>query len=90
MLEELTSASRRDYVSPYVSPHALMFVHMGLGDRDKAFECLEQSFAERSNGVAWMAVAPDFDPLRPDPRFDLLLARTGLPSGLVPRELMRY
>ena len=74
VLAELLSASRQGYVSP----HALMFVYMGLGDRDKAFECLEQSFYERSNGVAWMAVAPDFDVLRPDPRFGGFLTRVGL------------
>lgn len=79
VLNELLTASRRGYVSP----HALMFVYMGLGDRDKAFQCLEQSFAERSNGVAWMAVAPDYDTLRSDPRFATLLAKTGLPSSLV-------
>lgn len=74
VLEEMLSASRRGYVPP----HSLMFVYMGLGDRDKAFQCLEQSFAERSNGIAWMAVAPDFDLLRTDPRFNNFLARTGL------------
>ena len=74
VLEELLSASRQGYVSP----QALVFVYMGLGDRDKAFECLEQSFAERSNAIAWMAVAPDYDVLRLDPRFSGFLAKVGL------------
>lgn len=74
VLEELLSASRQGYVSP----QALVFVYMGLGDQDKAFECLEQSFAERSNGIAWMAVAPDYDVLRLDPRFSGFLAKVGL------------
>jgi TolB-like protein/DNA-binding winged helix-turn-helix (wHTH) protein/tetratricopeptide (TPR) repeat protein len=74
VLEELHTASRHGYVSP----HSFLFVYLGLGDSDKAFETLERSFAERSNGVAWMAVSPDYDPIRHDPRFKDFVARIAL------------
>ena len=74
IVEELQAAQSRGYVSP----HAFLFVYMGLGDRDKAFQYLEQAIEERSNGIAWMAVSPDYDAIRPDPRFKTFLARTGL------------
>lgn len=74
VLEELHTASRHGYVSP----HSFLFVYLGLGDSDKAFETLERSFAERSNGVAWMAVSPDYDPIRHDPRFKDFIARIAL------------
>lgn len=74
VLEELHAASRQGYVSP----HAFLFVYLGLGDRDKAFETLELSFAERSNGVAWLAVSAEYDPIRHDPRFKDFAARIAL------------
>jgi TolB-like protein/DNA-binding winged helix-turn-helix (wHTH) protein/Tfp pilus assembly protein PilF len=80
VLGELRAASRNGYVSP----HTLAFVYTGLNDRDKAFECLEQSFAERSNGIAWLAVTADFDQLRSDPRFDAYLRKLGLPRVVSP------
>ena len=39
---------------------------------------MEKCYQERTNGMAWLAVAPEFDPLRADPRFDMYLRRTGL------------
>jgi serine/threonine-protein kinase len=59
----------------------LALVHMGLGDLDRAFECLEQAVEEREGGILLDLVSvPEFDPLRSDPRFDDLLRRIGLPT----------
>jgi len=39
---------------------------------------MEKAFAERSNAIAYLAVEPEYAPLRHDPRFNSLLARAGL------------
>ena len=53
---------------------------MGLGDKDKAFEWLDRSCAERSLGLGdvGMKVNPVWDSLRSDPRFRDLLRRMNL------------
>lgn len=50
------------------------------GDRDKAFELLEQAYAVRQADIGWMYVDPRMDPLRGDPRFESLARRIGLPQ----------
>ncbi len=64
--------------SQYVPSYWIALVHVGLGDRDRAFEWLERANRERSAWLAWIKVEPRFDSLRSDPRFPLLLRRLKL------------
>jgi tetratricopeptide (TPR) repeat protein len=57
----------------WVSPVHLARVHLGLGERDKAFEYLEKAFQRRDQLVLWIKVDPRFDPIRSDSRFVALL-----------------
>jgi TolB-like protein/Tfp pilus assembly protein PilF len=54
------------------------WAHSEGGDRDAAFATLERAVVERDWYLIRLAVAPQWDPLRGDPRFDDLLARVGL------------
>jgi TolB-like protein/DNA-binding winged helix-turn-helix (wHTH) protein/Tfp pilus assembly protein PilF len=74
VLGELLALSR----SRYVSPHSVMHVYLGLGDRDKAFEWMEKAYQERTNGLTYLAVWPGYDPVRGDPRYEMYLRRIGL------------
>ncbi len=50
------------------------------GEVDLAFEWLEKAFKEGWPQLVLIGVEPNFDALRPDPRFASLLSRMGLPS----------
>ena len=50
------------------------------GDLDKAFELLERALDVRDPGLIHLAVAPQWDRLRADPRFNRCLARMKLRS----------
>jgi TolB-like protein/DNA-binding winged helix-turn-helix (wHTH) protein len=50
-----------------------------LGDRDAALGALERGYRGRVGELMLLAVAPWFDPLRSDPRFEALVARMGFP-----------
>jgi serine/threonine protein kinase len=52
------------------------------GDLDKAFELLQGALAERDPGLIHLAVAPQWDKLRADPRFAQCLARMKQPTVL--------
>ncbi|MEO6726436.1 MAG: protein kinase [Blastocatellia bacterium] len=65
MLAQLESLSKRQYVSSYF----VAMVHLGLGDLDRMFECLEKSYEERSGSLAFISVEPILDGVRKDPRF---------------------
>lgn len=74
ILRTLLDRSREGYV-PSVT---FVGIYGALGELDAAFEWLERAHAERSRSMAWIQVAHEFDPLREDPRFAVMLARMDL------------
>ncbi len=50
------------------------------GRLDEAFDCLDQAIAHRDPALVHLAVAPDWDSLRGDPRFAERLRSMALPS----------
>jgi TolB-like protein len=56
------------------------FVYAGLGENDKAIDGIEKAFDEHDAFVLWLRVSPDWDVLRPEPRFQQLLRRLDLPA----------
>jgi TolB-like protein/Tfp pilus assembly protein PilF len=64
-------------------PHLNATVYAALGERDRALDLLERALDDESwslfvlfrTWLFYMNVGPWYDPLRPDPRFDALLAR---------------
>jgi adenylate cyclase len=74
MLKELNQmASQR-----YVSPVAEAYIYIGLGDRERALERLEQAYQTGSSMLFFLKVDHIYDPLRSDPRFIELLKKVRL------------
>jgi len=55
-------------------------VYTALGEKDRAFECLERAYDARGSWMCYLTSAPIFDGLRSDPRYSELLRRMGLPE----------
>lgn len=64
----------------YVTPAAVAWVYVGLGDKDQAFAWLEKAYEERSGFMAYFKVVPIVDPIRSDPRYSEMVRRVGLPE----------
>jgi TolB-like protein/DNA-binding winged helix-turn-helix (wHTH) protein/Tfp pilus assembly protein PilF len=60
------------------SPFRIAYVHIGLGDTDRAFEWLQKAIEARDWQMAMLKVEPAFDVLRSDRRFAALVERVGL------------
>ncbi|MEP6901807.1 MAG: hypothetical protein ABJA66_08660 [Actinomycetota bacterium] len=71
ILKKLVEASKEHYISPLNYAK----IHLGLGDTEKVFEYLEKGFEERSVRLPYLLVDPQFDKLRPDPRFKKILKK---------------
>lgn len=76
LIEELQRLSTKRYVPPVY----IAVIHIGLGERDKAFTWLEKAYSDRSDWMIFLDAEPLFDPLRAEPRFQDLLRRVGLHS----------
>jgi len=76
LLADLTSESKKEYVSPYY----FAIVYAGLGKPEKAIDWLEKAFADRSNGLVFLKVEPELDDLRSNPRFVALQQKLSFPS----------
>jgi tetratricopeptide (TPR) repeat protein len=61
----------------YVQAYALATVQARLGERDRAFELLEESFRDRTEDMCMLRIDPRVDPLRSDPRFASLMRLGG-------------
>ncbi len=75
LLADLVSESKKQYVSPYY----FALVYVGLGQRDRAIDLLEQAFADRSNGLVFLKVEPALDDLRSNSRFVALEQKLNFP-----------
>ena len=64
--------------TPAVAAIRLAILHAEAGDMDAAFRHLDTAIASRDPSLAHLAVAPQWDPLRRDPRFNDRLTAMGL------------
>ncbi len=53
-------------------------IYIELGEKDQAFQALNQAFEARHSLLVFLRKAPLYDPIRDDLRFQNLLARVGL------------
>jgi adenylate cyclase len=64
----------------YASAYAEAAIWAGLGDKDRAMALLDRSFEEHSHWLLWLKRDPRWTSLRPDPRFQALVRKVGLPA----------
>ena len=74
LLDQLLEQSRQNYIPPYF----VAVLAAALGDREKAFQYLEEGRRQRDLYLAWLKVDPAVDSLRSDARFQTLLRDVGL------------
>ena len=84
VLRDLEQKGKRLYVPPL---HRSL-PWLGLGENAAALETLEEALEERDVRLAFLAVEPRWDALRPHPTFQRLLKRVGLPNqNKAPRQV---
>src|SRR5437667_1993579 len=76
IIGELKERSRHHYVFPSVFAYA----YLGLGEKDRALTYLEQAYEEQDPALFYLKVSPLLDPLRSEPRFQVLLRRVNFPQ----------
>jgi eukaryotic-like serine/threonine-protein kinase len=74
VVEQFKSLSSATSVDPYW----VAAIYAGLGDKDRAFEHLEESYQQHSANLAYIKPDPFWDNLRSDSRYPDLLRRMGL------------
>jgi len=74
LIDELKSESTRRYIPNYF----LATTYLALGDRDTALTMLEKDLDEHCIYLQWIALDPELDGLRNDPRFAALVQKVGV------------
>ena len=77
VLNELQELSAKQYVQRY----SFARIYAGLGEKDCAFECVEQAYEQREGTPVFLKHAASLrQGLSADPRLEDLLRRIGLPQ----------
>jgi DNA-binding winged helix-turn-helix (wHTH) protein/tetratricopeptide (TPR) repeat protein len=76
--QRILAESKRQSKRRYISPYMIAIIHVGLDEKDQAFEWLEKAYDDRSVWMCFLKVDPRLDNLRSDPRFVDLLRHMGL------------
>jgi hypothetical protein len=74
VVDELMEVAKKGFPVPL----PLAVAYTGLGEKDKAFEWLNQAVDSFDFLLGYIQVVPTYDCLRDDPRYNLLLGRLGL------------
>jgi TolB-like protein/Tfp pilus assembly protein PilF len=64
---------RAEQAEEYVPPTAVAKRAARIGEKEEAFVWLEKAFPERDGGLTRLGVEPQYDRIRPDPRYRTLL-----------------
>jgi eukaryotic-like serine/threonine-protein kinase len=80
VLKHLAAWEEKQAKRVYIDPAWTANHYAVLGDKDMAFAWLGKAYAEKSEGIRYLKVDPNFDSLRSDPRYADLLKRMGLPE----------
>ena len=64
----------------FIPAYVMVLYSLSLGDKEAAFDWLEQAYEQRDPFIRDLKVFPALNPLRSDPRFQDLLSRVGLPK----------
>jgi len=76
IIQQLKQEIQRSGIGRY----EIALIHAGLSDKDNAFTWLESAFQVHDKGILYLKMDPCVDPLRSDPRFQSLVARSNFPS----------
>jgi TolB-like protein/DNA-binding winged helix-turn-helix (wHTH) protein/Tfp pilus assembly protein PilF len=76
LVAQLLVQAKKQYVSPYY----IAIVYVALGKNELAMDWLERALADRSNGLVFLKVEPELDPLRSNPRFIALQRQLNFPN----------
>ena len=74
-LKLLTEKATEDYVSPMF----FVFIYAHLNRKEEAFQWLEKAYQERSSWLVFLKTDPQFDNLRSDQRFTVMMKKIGVP-----------
>src|SRR5947207_10838787 len=65
----------------YTSPTGIAASYAVLGDEAQALRWLEKGYEEHSSGMQYLAVDPQFDSIRGNPKFQYWVGVLGLPMS---------
>jgi len=71
ILRELEQMAKRQYVSTT----AFADIHLGLGEKEKAFDWLDKSYQDQESACWYLKVDPIYDSVRNEPRFQALIQK---------------
>jgi hypothetical protein len=77
--QQVLGELQKTAVGQKVDPVAFAYVHMGLGERDRAIAWLRKAYEERSAEMIFLRT-PTWDSLRSEPGFIKLMKDVGLPT----------
>ncbi len=77
LLASLSVLAQHEYVSPYY----IAVVYAALGESNQALDWLDKAYADRSNGMVFLKMDPDLDPLRGNPRFKAIQKKLQFPES---------
>lgn len=78
LARELLTVLEQQSEERYISPFAVMLVHLGLGNVGEVLKWLERALDDRSAGLWVIPVDRRFDEVRSEPRFAQLMTQSGL------------
>ena len=64
-----------------MTPYYTATIYMGLGDKEKAFDFLEQAYLQRSGSLVLLKIDQRFESIRSDPRYKQLVEKIAARAG---------